>query len=134
MIFMAFFPSGPMRPPSSVILMATGTEVGLVLGAYETLVAEGVKARVVSMPSWEIFEHQDEAYRESVLPTNVTARVAVEFASAFGWERYTGRRGKIIAMQTFGASAPRKELQRKFGFAPEQIVAAAKAQIAGSKS
>ncbi len=116
-----------------VILMATGTEVQLAVGAYETLVASGVKARIVSMPSWELFEDQDEAYRESVLPSNVTARVAIEFAAAFGWERYTGRRGKIIAMQTFGASAPLKELQRKFGFAPEHIIAAAKEQIAQNK-
>ncbi len=116
-----------------VILMATGTEVGLVVAAHETLVASGIKSRVVSMPSWELFEDQDEAYQESVLPTGVTARVAVEFASSFGWERYTGRRGAIVAMQSFGASAPLKELQTKFGFHPENIVAAAKAQIAKSK-
>jgi transketolase len=116
-----------------VILMATGTEVSLAVAAHEKLVAGGVKSRVVSMPSWELFEEQDEAYMESVLPTNVTARVAIEFASSFGWERYTGRRGKIIAMQTFGASAPLKALQDKFGFAPDAIVSAAKDQIAKAK-
>jgi transketolase len=112
-----------------VILMATGTEIQLVVAAHEKLVASGVKSRVVSMPSWEIFEDQDEAYRESVLPSNITARVAVEFASSFGWERYTGLKGAIVAMQSFGASAPLKELQTKFGFHPENIVAAARAQI-----
>jgi transketolase len=113
-----------------VILMATGTEVSLVVAAHEKLVASGVKSRVVSMPSWELFEDQDEAYRESVLPSSVTNRIAVEFASSFGWERYTGFKGQIIAMQSFGASAPLKELQTKFGFHPENIVAAARAQIA----
>ncbi|HEU0030118.1 MAG TPA: transketolase [Kofleriaceae bacterium] len=116
-----------------VILMGTGTEVSLCLAAHEQLVAQGVKSRVVSMPCWELFEDQDEAYQESVIPSDVTARVAVEFASSFGWERYTGRRGHIIAMQSFGASAPLKELQTKFGFAPEKIVEAAKTQIARTK-
>ncbi|MBX3161150.1 MAG: transketolase [Deltaproteobacteria bacterium] len=116
-----------------VILMATGTEVSLAVAAHEKLVADGVKSRVVSMPSWELFEEQDEAYQEAVLPTNVTARVAVEFASSFGWERYAGRRGAIVAMQSFGASAPLKALQDKFGFHPEKIVATAKAQIAKAK-
>jgi transketolase len=99
------------------------------VAAHEKLVAAGIKSRVVSMPSWELFEEQDAAYRDSVLPPAVTARVAVEFASTFGWERYVGRSGKIMAMQTFGASAPLKELQTKFGFAPDAIVAAAKAQL-----
>jgi transketolase len=112
-----------------VILMATGTEVALAVAAHEKLVASGVKSRVVSMPSWELFEEQDEVYREGVLPAAVTARIAIEFASSFGWERYTGTRGKIIAMQSFGASAPLKELQSKFGFHPENIVAAARGLI-----
>ncbi|MBA2542712.1 MAG: transketolase [Deltaproteobacteria bacterium] len=116
-----------------VILMATGTEIQLVVAAHEKLVASGVKSRVVSLPSWELFEHQSEEYQESVLPTNVTARVAVEFASSFGWERYTGRRGAMVCMQSFGASAPLKELQTKFGFHPETIVAAAREQIAKAK-
>jgi transketolase len=94
--------------------------------AHEQLVAEGIRSRVVSMPSWDIFEQQTQAYQESVLPPHVTARVAVEQASTFGWERYVGRAGHIIGMHTFGASAPLKELQRKFGFEPDRVVAAAK--------
>jgi transketolase len=113
-----------------VILIGTGTEVGLCVAAHEKLVASGVKSRVVSMPSWELFEEQDAAYRDAVLPPNVTARVVVEQASNFGWERYVGRTGAMITMRTFGASAPLKELQTKFGFAPDNIVNAAKAQIA----
>jgi transketolase len=113
-----------------VILIGTGTEVGLCISAHEKLVAAGVKSRVVSMPSWELFEEQDAAYRESVLPAAVDARVVVEQASNFGWERYVGRTGAMITMRTFGASAPLKELQTKFGFAPDNIVAAAKAQLA----
>ena len=116
-------------PSPKVILIGTGTEVGLCVAAYEKLVADGVAARVVSMPSWELFEEQDVAYRDEVLPPSIVARVAVEQAAAFGWERYVGRQGAIIAMQTFGASAPLKELQSKFGFAPEKIVAAARAQL-----
>jgi transketolase len=113
-----------------VILIGTGTEVGLCISAHEKLVAAGVKSRVVSMPSWELFEEQDAAYRDSVLPPAITARVVVEQASNFGWERYVGRTGAMITMRTFGASAPLKELQTKFGFAPDNIVAAAKAQLA----
>ena len=113
-----------------VILMGTGSEVGLCVTAYEKLKAEGVKVRVVSMPSWELFEHQSQEYRDSVLPPSVTARVAVEQASTFGWERYTGLTGAIIAMKTFGASAPLKDLLGKFGFTPDGVVAAAKKQLA----
>ena len=112
-----------------VILMGTGSEVGLCVDVYEKLAAEGVAARVVSMPSWEVFEKQDDAYRASVLPPTCTRRVAVEQASSIGWERYTGLRGTIIAMRTFGASAPLKELQLKFGFTGENVLAAARAQI-----
>ena len=112
-----------------VILIATGSEVYLAVEAHEELLAEGIRSRVVSMPSWEIFDHQTKEYRESVLPPNVTARVAVEQASTFGWERYVGCSGHIIGMKTFGASAPLKELQQKFGFEPERIVAAAKEQL-----
>jgi transketolase len=109
-----------------VILIGTGSEVGLCVAAQEKLAAEGIKARVVSIPSWELFEEQDAAYKESVLPALVSARVAVEMASAFGWERYTGRKGKIIGMRSFGASAPLKDLLKKFGFTVENVVAAAK--------
>ena len=113
-----------------VLLIATGSEVSLCLGAYEQLAAEGIKARVVSLPSWELFEHQDQAYQDSVIPPSVPGRVTVEQASTFGWERYAGRTGAKIGMHTFGASAPLKELQKKFGFTPEAVVAAAKAQVA----
>lgn len=113
-----------------VILMASGSEVSLCVQAYEQLQTEGIKARVVSMPSWELFEKQPAEYRESVLPQSVVARVSVEQAVTFGWCRYVGSTGRSIGMQTFGASAPLKELQKKFGFAPDKVVAAAKEQIA----
>jgi transketolase len=109
-----------------VILIASGSEVSLAVEAHEKLVAEGIRSRVVSMPSWEIFEHQTQEYQDNVLPPRVTARVAVEQASTFGWERYVGRSGRMIGMKTFGASAPLKELQRKFGFEPDHVVTAAK--------
>src|SRR5262249_30146809 len=114
-----------------VILMATGTEVGLAVAAYEQLTAEGVAARVVSMPSWELFDRQDDAYRESVLPAAVTARVAVAQVSTFGWHRWVGSTGAVIGMNTFGASAPLRALQQKFGFTPDAVAAAARAQLAG---
>jgi transketolase len=113
-----------------VILIGTGSEVSLCVDAYEKLTAEGIKARVVSMPSWELFEHQSEQYQESVLPAKVKARVSVEQASTFGWDRYAGRR---VGMHTFGASAPLKELQKKFGFTPDAVVAAAKEEIAKAR-
>jgi transketolase len=116
-----------------VLLLGTGSEVALCIEAYEQLKAEGIQARVVSMPSWEIFEYhcrKHPEYREHVLPAAVTARVSVEQASTLGWARYVGSTGHTIGMETFGASAPLKELQRKFGFTPESIVAAAKAQVA----
>ncbi len=112
-----------------VLLLASGSEVSLCLEAAEQLKVEGINARVVSMPSWELFEHQPQAYRDSVIPPNVTARVCVEQASTFGWARYAGLTGEIIGMKTFGASAPLKELQKKFGFTRDNIVAAAKGQI-----
>ena len=114
-----------------VLLMASGTEVGLIVAAHEQLMAAGVRSRVVSMPSWKLFERQPVSYREEVLPPAVTARVAVEQASAFGWDRYVGPTGTTIAMRSFGASAPLKDLQHKFGFTPEAIVDAARAQVAG---
>ena len=88
--------------------------------------AEGIRSRVVSMPSWDIFENQTRRYRNSVLPPDVTARVAIEQASTFGWERYVGAAGRVIGMETFGASAPLKELQRKFGFEPDRVILVAK--------
>jgi transketolase len=109
-----------------LILMGTGTELSLCVAAQEKLAAEGVKARVVSIPSFELFEKQDAAYKESVLPASVTARVSVEMASTFGWDRYVGPKGKMVGMHTFGASAPLKELLKKFGFTVENVVAAAK--------
>ena len=112
-----------------VILIATGSEVSLAVQAYERLLAEGVRARVVSMPSWDIFERAPQDYRDSVLPPKVSARVAIEQASTFGWERYVGATGRVIGMHTFGASAPLKALQQEFGFTPEAVVAAAKAQL-----
>jgi transketolase len=115
-----------------VILIATGSEVSLALNAHENLLTEGIRSRVVSMPSWDIFDHQTQDYRDSVLPPNVAARVAIEQASTFGWERYVGDKGRIIGMKTFGASAPLKELQRKFGFEPDRVVAVAK-EVLGRK-
>jgi transketolase len=109
-----------------VILIATGSEVSLAVDAYEELRLEGVRARVVSLPSWYLFDLQPAEYRESVLPEAVAARVAVEQASTLGWDRYVGPRGRIVGMHTFGASAPLKEVQRKFGFTPERVVEAAR--------
>jgi transketolase len=112
------------------ILIGTGSEVQLCVQAYEHLKNEGIHVRVVSMPCWELFEQQTQAYKDSVLPPDLTSRVAVEQASTFGWERYTGRTGQIIGMKTFGASAPLKALLDKFGFTPEKVVSAVKEQIA----
>jgi transketolase len=113
-----------------LILIASGSEVSLAVDAYEQLVKEGVKARVVSMPCWDLFERQAVEYRNSVLPPSVKARVGIEQASTFGWERYVGEKGRVIGMHTFGASAPLKELQKKFGFVPDQVVAVAKKVLA----
>ncbi len=112
-----------------VILIGTGSEVSLCVLAHEQLAQAGIKTRVVSMPSWELFEQQSKEYRDSVLPASVKRRVAVEQASTFGWERYTGYEGRVIGMHTFGASAPLKALQEKFGFTPEKIIAAVKEQL-----
>jgi transketolase len=113
-----------------VILIGTGSEVALCLEAFEQLKKEGVRARVVSMPSWELFDDQDSGYRETVLPPHVKARVSVEEASDFGWSKYTGSDGHNICIESFGASAPLKQLLKKFGFSTENVVAAAKTQIA----
>jgi transketolase len=116
-----------------VIFMGTGSELQLCVAAHEQLKAEGVKSRVVSMPCWELFERQPEAYRESVLPTAVRARVAVEAGTSLGWRRYTGIDGRIIARRDFGASAPLKELLKQFGFTVEKVVQAARESMAATK-
>ncbi|SKA30369.1 transketolase [Enhydrobacter aerosaccus] len=115
-----------------VLLIGTGSEVKLCIDAYEDLKKEGVKARVVSMPSWELFEHQDQAYRDQVLPPAVTARVSVEAGSVLGWDHYVGERGTKIGMHTFGSSAPLKDLMKRFGFTPEAVLQAARDQIAAA--
>jgi transketolase len=116
----------PGEGPPEVILIASGSELIVAVHAHERLAAEGIRSRVVSMPSWDIFESQTRKYRNTVLPPAVTARIAIEQASTFGWERYVGTAGRIIGMETFGASAPLKELQRKFGFEPDRVVLVAK--------
>jgi transketolase len=118
---MADSPGGPPE----IIFIASGSEVSLVVAAHETLTARGIRSRVVSMPSWDVFEHQPQSYRDEVLPPAMKARIAVEQGSVLGWDRYVGAAGRIIGMKTFGASAPLKELQRKFGFEPERVVTAA---------
>jgi transketolase len=121
-------------PNPELILIGTGSEVQLCVEAYEKLKAEGVRARLVSMPSWELFEHQSDEYRESVLPAAVQNRISVEQASTFGWNRYVGSQGRMIGMKTFGASAPLKELQKKFGFTADAIIAAAKEMVSKTKA
>ena len=109
-----------------IILIASGSEVSVAVDAHEKLIGDGIRSRLVSMPSWDIFEHQTPEYRDGVLPQNVTTRIAIEQASTFGWERYVGAKGRVIGMTTFGASAPLKELQRKFGFEPARVTEIAK--------
>ncbi|PJF34045.1 MAG: transketolase, partial [Candidatus Thermofonsia Clade 1 bacterium] len=109
-----------------VILIATGSEVSLIMAAHKMLNEMGIRARAVSMPSFELFEAQDEGYKESVLPSSVTARVAVEAGVPFGWHRYVGTRGKIIALERFGASAPQEVVFRELGLTAEAVVAAAR--------
>jgi len=116
-----------------IILIGTGSELSLCVAAYEQLTGEGIKARVVSMPSTELFDKQDDAYKHSVLPPEVRARVSVEAAATFGWERYVGLEGAILGMTTFGASAPIKDLMKKFGFTTEHVVQAAKQVLAQKK-
>src|SRR5258708_2788565 len=118
----AYVLADPPGGNPEAILIATGSELSLAVQAHEQLLAEGIRSRVVSMPSWDIFEHQTRDYRDSVLPPSVTARVAVEQASTFGWERYVGTSGRVIGMQNFGASAPLKALQAHFGFEPDHLV------------
>jgi transketolase len=122
----AYVLADPPGGNPELVLIASGSELILAVNAHETLLGEGVRSRVVSMPSWDIFDQQPKDYQESVLPPAVDARIAIEQASTFGWERFVGGSGRIIGMKTFGASAPLKELQRKFGFEPGRVVATAK--------
>jgi len=129
----AYIMADPPDGKPEVILIGTGSEVQICAAVYEQLRREGVPARIVSMPSWELFERQDEQYRKRVLPPQIRARVTVEAGSVIGWDRYAGASGAIIGMRSFGASAPFKDVLKKFGFTPENVLAAAKAQIAASK-
>jgi len=129
----AYILADPADGKPEVILIGTGSEVSLCLAAYEQLQAQGTKARVVSMPCWSLFENQSEEYRAQVLPPSVPARVSVEAAATLGWDRYVGPRGKMIGMHRFGASAPAKDLLRKFGFTPEKVVEAAREAMARPK-
>ncbi|MDA8356730.1 MAG: transketolase, partial [Actinomycetota bacterium] len=129
----AYVLADPAEGPPEVIIIATGSEVALAVAAYEELSTEGVAVRVVSMPSCELFDRQPAAYRDSVLPHGVRARVAVEEASTLGWYRYVGTDGAVIGMHTFGASAPLKDLQAKFGFTPDKVADAARHQISSQR-
>ncbi len=120
----AYVLADPPNGTPEVILIATGSELSLAVEAHKKLLAEGIRLRVVSMPSWDLFGHQTQEYRGSVLLPNVKARVAVEQASTLGWARYAGETSRVIGMHTFGASAPLKGLQRKYGFAPERVAVA----------
>ena len=122
----------PPDGPPQVILIASGSEVTLCVEAQDQLAKEGVRARVVSMPSFELFEAQPQGYRESVLPAAITARVAVEAAAAFGWDRYAGPTGVILGIDRFGASAPGKDVMKRFGFTAEHVCEAARAQLAAA--
>jgi transketolase len=121
----AYVMADPPDGSPEIVFIASGSEVALVVQAYETLAAQRIRSRVVSMPSWDIFEQQPQSYRDDVLPATVKARLAVEQGSVLGWDRYVGPAGRVIGMKTFGASAPLKELDRKFGFEPERVVAVA---------
>lgn len=112
-----------------VLLLTTGSEVALCIAAYEQLKEEGIYTRVISMRSWELFESQDQEYRNSVLPPEITARVAVEVASSFGWDRYTGLGGSILGLESFGLSAPMSVVTRHFGFEAAHVIVAAKEQL-----
>jgi len=124
--------AGDANQKPDILFLATGSELSLAAGAYEKLTSEGVKARVVSLPSWEIFEQQPKEYRDSVIPPDVTARVSIEQASTLGWSQYVGSHGRTIGMSTFGASAPLKELQKKFGFTPDSVLSVAR-ELLGKK-
>jgi transketolase len=130
----AYVLADPPEGKPEIILIATGGELSLAVQAHEKLVGQGIRSRVVSMPSWDIFEYQAQDYRDSVLPPSLRARVAIEQASTFGWERYVGVSGAVIGMQTFGASAPLKALQGKFGFTADNVVETAMEQLKRSRS
>jgi transketolase len=130
----AYVIADPEAGEPQVILMASGSEVQICISVYESLAQEGIGARVVSMPSWELFERQDEAYRKGVLLPHIRARVAVEQGAVIGWDRYAGSSGSIIGMHTFGSSAPLNDVLKKFGFTPNIVLDATKTQIARSKS
>ncbi len=130
----AYVLADPPGGDPEVLLLGTGSEVPLCVEAHEKLAEEGIRSRVVSMPSWELFELQSAAYRDEVLPPGITARVSVEQASTLGWHRYVGSEGACVGMQTFGASAPLAELQKKFGFTPERVVELAREQVARTRA
>lgn len=119
----------PQHHSPAVLLLATGSEVALCIAAYEKLKEEGIYTRVISMPSWELFESQDQEYRNNVLPPEITARVAVEAASGFGWNRYTGLGGHILGLESFGLSAPMRAVTQHFGFEVAHVIAAVKEQL-----
>jgi transketolase len=125
----AYVLSDPPNGKIAVILMGTGSEVSVIVEAQALLVAEGINARVVSMPSWELFEKQPVEYRESVLPPAIKARLAIEAASPLGWSRYVGDNGEVIALDHFGASAPYQVIMEKFGFTPANVVARVRAML-----
>jgi transketolase len=125
----AYILADPDDGQPEAIMLASGSEVALCVAAHEQLTSEGIKTRVVSMPSMELFEQQSQEYRDQVLPPAIKARVSVEQAATLGWARYVGESGQSIGMQTFGASAPLKELQHKFGFTPERLITAVKEQL-----
>ena len=128
----AYVLADPTDGKPSVILIGTGSEVALCMAAREKLLGDGIAARVVSMPSWELFEDQDEAYRDSVLPPTISARVTVEEASPIGWDRYAGKSGIVLGMRSFGMSAPIAVAAEHFGFTVERVVAAAKQTLAAT--
>jgi transketolase len=130
----AYVLADPPDGKPDIILIATGCELSLAADAHERLSLDGIRSRVVSMPSWDVFERETQEYRDAVLPAEVTARVAIEQASTFGWERYVGRTGRVIGMHTFGASAPLKALQQEFGFTVDHIIATVKALLQPSKA
>jgi transketolase len=125
----AYVLADPVGSAPDVILIATGSEVSLALEAHERLAGDGIRCRVVSMPSWELFESQPSTYRDNVLPPTVRARVSIEAASPFGWERYVGPEGAIIGVTRFGASAPGPVVMREYGFTPEHVVDTVKAVL-----
>jgi transketolase len=127
----AYILADALNKKPELILIATGSEVALALEAHTKLTAEGVAVRLVSMPSWELFEKQSQAYRDEVLPPGITARLAVEAASPFGWERYVGPKGKVLGINRFGASAPAKIIAEKLGFTADNVVKLAREVLKG---